>query len=253
MSQRRPSKSEPVSHLARVPIRECGERLVDYRGVSERIVIPPPVFQYTRAALARETVVSMLASAAEALPQGLALGVLEGWRPRHIQRRMFLTQTLRYRNLHPDWPNSRVMRAVHQVTAPPDGPAPPPHSTGGAVDVFLMTLDGERIDTWSPKKLFDPDTYAADAKGLSPEANRNRAILREAMSGAGFTNYPSEYWHWSYGDQGWAYRGGHSEAIYGPIDNPEGWSPAPEDDVDEPLVRLWGAGEGSGFPSVRDG
>jgi D-alanyl-D-alanine dipeptidase len=54
------------------------------------------------------------------------------------------------------------------------------------------------------------------------------------MLGAGITNYPSEYWHWSYGDQGWAYRGGEPNALYGAI-TPAGWTPAPEDESDEAL------------------
>ena len=47
------------------------------------------------------------------------------------------------------------------------------------------------------------------------------------MSSTGLTNYPSEYWHWSYGDQGWAYRGGHPAALYGMIE-PPGWTTQPD-------------------------
>jgi D-alanyl-D-alanine dipeptidase len=159
-----------------------------------------------------------------------------------------MTQLLRFRKLHPDWTDLQLRRVVNRFTHPPEGPAPPPHSSGGAVDVMLVDEAGNRIDHYSPYEPFDPKSYAMDSKGLSPDALRNRAILREALTSSGLTNYPSEYWHWSYGDQGWAYRRGHPRAIYGPLDSPEGWTPIAEDDVDEPLVRLWGAGKGSGFP-----
>jgi len=36
------------------------------------------------------------------------------------------------------------------------------------------------------------------------------------MAAAGFVNYPSEWWHWSYGDRYWAFTTGPSHARYGP-------------------------------------
>ncbi|WP_406807061.1 hypothetical protein [Burkholderia semiarida] len=38
------------------------------------------------------------------------------------------------------------------------------------------------------------------------------------MTDAGFTNYPSEWWHWSVGDRYWAVIQNESHAIYGPVD-----------------------------------
>jgi D-alanyl-D-alanine dipeptidase len=35
------------------------------------------------------------------------------------------------------------------------------------------------------------------------------------MAEAGFSNCYDEWWHWSYGDAGWAVRLGHPQAIYG--------------------------------------
>ena len=33
-----------------------------------------------------------------------------------------------------------------------------------------------------------------------------------------FANYPTEYWHWSYGDRYWAYHKGEDHAIYSSMD-----------------------------------
>jgi len=38
------------------------------------------------------------------------------------------------------------------------------------------------------------------------------------MTVAGFVNYPTEWWHWSYGDRYWAYATHRSAAIYGPVE-----------------------------------
>jgi len=36
------------------------------------------------------------------------------------------------------------------------------------------------------------------------------------MEGAGFVNYPTEWWHWSYGDRDWTFVVGAPQARYGP-------------------------------------
>ena len=58
---------------------------------------------------------------------------------------------------------------------------------------------------------------------ISPEARRNRELLRRALSGAGLTNYPGEWWHWSYGEPGWAVRTGQPHALYGAVEAQMAW------------------------------
>ncbi|MCA8033337.1 hypothetical protein LGM46_10085 [Burkholderia arboris] len=53
---------------------------------------------------------------------------------------------------------------------------------------------------------------------ISRAAARNRQILIDALTRTGFTNYPSEWWHWSFGDRYWAVIQNESHAIYGPVD-----------------------------------
>jgi zinc D-Ala-D-Ala dipeptidase len=38
-----------------------------------------------------------------------------------------------------------------------------------------------------------------------------------ALRGAGLVNYPTEWWHWSYGDRYWAMMTGATAAVYGPV------------------------------------
>jgi len=40
------------------------------------------------------------------------------------------------------------------------------------------------------------------------------------MEAAGFVNYPTEWWHWSFGDRYWAFCAGEHEAIYGACEVP---------------------------------
>lgn len=47
-------------------------------------------------------------------------------------------------------------------------------------------------------------------------ARANRDVLGDALSAAGLVNYPTEWWHWSFGDRYWALGTGAPSAHYGP-------------------------------------
>ena len=51
---------------------------------------------------------------------------------------------------------------------------------------------------------------------VSVEARSNRTVMAKAL-GVGLVNYPTEWWHWSYGDRYWATATGAPAAIYGPL------------------------------------
>lgn len=55
-----------------------------------------------------------------------------------------------------------------------------------------------------------------DAGNISHEARANRRVLGDALTAAGLVNYPTEWWHWSYGDRYWALATGAGSALYGP-------------------------------------
>lgn len=212
---RQPSRFEPLSALALVPVIECGEPLVDFLEGCPLLVLDRPRYDYTRATLLRAGVVDRLCRAASLLAPGCRLSIIEGWRDPDRQREQYAATEQRFRLEHPEWPPGLLRRMVNRYSAPPDGPAPAPHTTGGAVDVWLCSEDGAALDLCSPYDPFDRRSYRLDAPRLAPEVQQRREVLKSALEAAGLTNYPAEYWHWSYGDQGWAYRGGHSHAVYG--------------------------------------
>jgi zinc D-Ala-D-Ala dipeptidase len=232
------SPTEPVSELRRIRIVECCEPLVDFLEACPRLILSEPRFNYRRETLVRESVARMLCEACEALPKGHRLGIVEGWRAPYIQRRMHASVKAFIRGQNPDWSEHKLQRMVNQLSAPMNPRVPPPHTTGGAVDLVLMDEEGRELDVCSPFDPFNHACYAFDAPGLVPKARERRMMMKEALNGAGLTNYPSEFWHWSYGDQGWAYRGGHEHALYAAV-QPQNWEPAPEDDTDEPLQMLF--------------
>jgi hypothetical protein len=56
-----------------------------------------------------------------------------------------------------------------------------------------------------------------DAPLAGRHARANRELLAQVLRGAGLVNYPTEWWHWSYGDRYWALMTGATAAVYGPV------------------------------------
>jgi D-alanyl-D-alanine dipeptidase len=56
-----------------------------------------------------------------------------------------------------------------------------------------------------------------DAPQVSRQARANRELLARVLRGVGLVNYPTEWWHRSYGDRYWALMTGAPAALYGPV------------------------------------
>jgi D-alanyl-D-alanine dipeptidase len=212
--------AESLAAQARVPIRDNGEPLVDFVGLSPRLRFAEqhPVYDFARVHLARQRVAEMLAAAAERLPDRLELFVVEAWRSPGVQRQMYTATEREFREKHPEWSPAVLRRVVNRFSAPPDHRVPPPHCTGGAVDVNLTTPDGVALDFTSPFPAISRRSAAADVRGLTLTARANRDLLAATLTAVGFSKYPSEWWHWEYGTPGWALRTSQPAAIYGLIE-----------------------------------
>ena len=93
---------------------------------------------------------------------------------------------------------------------PSDDPAtPPPHSTGAALDITLADEQGREVDMGSPidegAEPAAPDYFASATDSVGKNAHRNRCLLRDVMRAEGFHQHPHEWWHFSRGDQLWAW------------------------------------------------
>jgi D-alanyl-D-alanine dipeptidase len=60
------------------------------------------------------------------------------------------------------------------------------------------------------------------ATNISRFARSHRRLLTTVLTWSGLVNYPTEWWHWSYGDRYWALCTGAAAALYGPVDLPQG-------------------------------
>lgn len=103
---------------------------------------------------------------------------------------------------------------------PSDDPnTPPPHSTGAAIDLTLQDAAGLEVLMGCPidetTERAYPDYYAAATTPRLRAHDENRRLLNAVMSAAGFSRHANEWWHFSTGDQMWAWTTGAPQAIYG--------------------------------------
>ncbi|WP_232835996.1 M15 family metallopeptidase [Actinocorallia populi] len=206
--------SDPA--VAAVPVVECGEPLADLRPESVLRLDDSRADTDGSYARLRSGVLERLLHAQQALPEGLLLLVVEGYRPPALQSRYFEEYRDSLAAAHPDWFAEQLHRAASRYVSPPDIA---PHSAGAAVDLTLVTTDGRELDMGTPVNASPEESSGrcyTDADGLSAEARANRKVLSTALREAGLVNYPTEWWHWSYGDRYWALATGSPAALYGP-------------------------------------
>ncbi|MFC5825523.1 M15 family metallopeptidase [Nonomuraea insulae] len=195
-----------------IPVREIGEPLADVRGrlrVDPRLADDQGAYAHLRAGLLRR-----LEHAESLLPDGYHLVIVEGYRPIATQRRYFDAYRATFPDLSPDEAYIAASRYVSPVDVAP-------HTAGAAVDLTLCSPDGTEYDMGTEVNDNPEQSQGAcytAAPNISEDARAHRKLLAAALEPAGLVNYPTEWWHWSYGDRYWAMstRAGH--ALYGPVE-----------------------------------
>lgn len=207
-----------------IPVEENAEPMVNLLEQKGLAVGPSPEIpdneDYTKM---RQTVYDKLLKAQSLLPKGLRFCLYEAYRSLKLQKFLFDTRfaKLKLQNLH--WSKEQIFKETTKLVSPVinlDGSLNiPPHSTGGAVDVYLINEQGQAVDMGIHPEDWMKDTDGAvsltDSKVISKQAQENRAIMSQALAEVDFVNYPTEFWHWSYGDRYWAYHKQQAHAVYG--------------------------------------
>ncbi|MDX3367596.1 M15 family metallopeptidase [Streptomyces sp. ME02-6987-2C] len=180
--------------VAAIPVRECGEPLVDVRdrGFRADPRKQDPLGAFTHV---REGVLALLDHARSLLPAGTDLLFIEGYRPLALQRRYFSEYRDEPAAAHPDWTAERLHQAASRYVSPPEIA---PHSAGAAVDVTLVDQDGHELDLGTRVNASPEESHGAcftHATNISDRARHHRTLLFNAMQNAGFTNYGTEFWH----------------------------------------------------------
>ncbi|BEV36330.1 M15 family metallopeptidase [Synechococcus sp. M16CYN] len=161
----------------------------------------------------------------------LRLAIFDAWRPMSVQAFMVnytIDSLCNEREIRRNDPAqqsalNQVLADVDRFWATPNNNPnnPPPHSTGAAIDLTLVTYDnnlinmGGAIDTIGV--VSEPDYFAEKLGQEAQRWHQHRRLLASVMAFAGFVQHPGEWWHYSHGDQLWAWRSGTGTAIYGEL------------------------------------
>ncbi|GAB2987416.1 M15 family metallopeptidase [Nocardioides montaniterrae] len=192
-----------------IPLAECGDALVEL----DPSIAPVGV-------RVREGLAERLYAAAADLPRAVRLHVVEGHRSPEDQQQIIDRYTAEVRAAHPGCRPDQLARLVSRFVAPL---AVAPHVAGAAVDLTLTDSTGGELDLGTPIDATPEQSGGRcylDARDISPAARARRDLLAGTLARAGLVNYPTEWWHWSFGDRYWALTTGAAAAIYGPVPCP---------------------------------
>lgn len=175
-----------------------------------------------QAVYTRQSILRKLHELLSMLPDHLGILVLDAWRPIVVQEalRHNFRETLLLE--YPDFNAIQIDDVLNQFVAKPSqNPiAPSPHLTGGSIDLTLfdvvtnseldMGTSFDAMDEASWSHYFEDNTEHF----LGQDIRDNRRILINGMKSIGFSNLPSEWWHFDYGNQLWGYYT-EEDAFYG--------------------------------------
>ena len=210
-----------------IPIKDCGERLIAIPLDNFSVELPHPYVklgaEYGNKSpySLRKGVVQALLEAQFTLEKRYPrwkIRIYDAYRPVGVQQYMVnytFNSLVKDLNLTEEQLSAHqrqdLWSRVYRLWAAPclNKQMPPPHSTGAAVDVTIanergLALDmGGEIDELHQRS--HPDYYLSDRDGKNQQYHFNRQLLNKVMTHAGFYRHPGEWWHFSLGDQMWAW------------------------------------------------
>ncbi|HEV2613543.1 MAG TPA: M15 family metallopeptidase [Gammaproteobacteria bacterium] len=216
--------------VLKIPVEENHEAMIDIISLGDIAIGPSPEIEnntdYTQM---RKAVYDKLVFAQTLLPKNIKFCLYEAYRSLNTQEILFDARKKSVQEKHPELSGKALFDEITKLVSPIinfDGSVNiPPHATGAAVDVYLIDENGHSLDMGIHPKdwLLDIDGILSKtgATQISAEAKKNRQMMSDVLSKAGFVNYFTEFWHWSYGDRYCAYQCGKSHAIYGVVNDRE--------------------------------
>lgn len=155
--------------------------------------------------------------AAKSLPDLYQLVIRAGHRPIAVQRRLLKECAADYKRDNPGVSDEEALEHARDFVSDPDITLPP-HVCGAAVDVEIIdSSTGEYLDFGSGMDE-DNERSFLYYLNLTEKQKANRLMLTTAMLDAGLASCKTEWWHFSYGDQLWAWFYGKEDSLYNPIE-----------------------------------
>jgi D-alanyl-D-alanine dipeptidase len=150
----------------------------------------------------RAGTLTRLRQAASVVPRGFGFAVFDAWRPLALQRELFDA-------------TGAGSAEVDFVAPPSEDPAtPPPHLTGGTVDLTL-SWHGTPLALGTSFDEFADAAATSAFEGTPGPVRSLRRLLYHTLRRQGFVVLAEEWWHFEFGTRLWSALTGRP-ARYGP-------------------------------------
>jgi D-alanyl-D-alanine dipeptidase len=200
-----------------LPTQDSAEPIVDLEAAGILRFSDRKRANNPRIGFARETMARLLSEARTHLPSGIRFLGVEAYRPPRLQLLYYRTYRDRLRAERPELTAEELDVLTSRFVSPPEVA---PHPSGAAIDLTLISGDGHELDLGCAVDATPEESNGAsytEARGLSTDAAANRRLLVSALAAVGLVNYPTEWWHWSFGDRYWAMATGAGAALYSAV------------------------------------
>jgi len=148
----------------------------DLRYATENNFLKAQVYECAECYTRVKTAKALLAANTYFKEQGVRIKFFDCYRPNSVQYKMW-----------------KIVPNPQYVANPVKGSI---HNKGGAVDITLVTLDGEELDMGTDFDFFGKRAYH-DNLDLPQEILDNRKLLKETMEKYGFWSTRTEWWHYN--------------------------------------------------------
>jgi D-alanyl-D-alanine dipeptidase len=196
-------------------VQDNGSPLVSLKKAELNLVYEPSIYKDYKY-MVREELVEKIARISQALhQQNKILVVRSAWRSFAHQKLLWDNTVALMKRRHPQKTLAKVHEIVENYVLPEKKST---HSTGGAIDALIYDKKSGRILDFGTNEGYDirlgRKCYPHHPE-ISMEAKKNRALLIGLFESEDFVCDLKEYWHFDYGNIGWAIKKGKDHAIFG--------------------------------------
>ncbi|WP_291866469.1 M15 family metallopeptidase [Maribacter sp.] len=148
----------------------------DLRYATENNFLKAKVYDCAECYTRVKTAKALIKANTEFKKRGVKIKFFDCYRPNYVQYKMW-----------------KIVPNPQYVANPVKGSI---HNKGGAVDITLVTLEGEELDMGTDFDFFGKKAYH-DNYNLPKNILDNRKLLKETMEKYGFWSIRTEWWHYN--------------------------------------------------------
>ncbi|CAH0335389.1 D-alanyl-D-alanine dipeptidase [Flavobacterium sp. CECT 9288] len=170
-------KNDKVNDTTFVNLKSYSNAFVfDMKYATDDNFLKAKVYDCAECFLRLKTVKALVKANTKLAQKGYKIKIYDCYRPLDIQKKMW-----------------EIVPNPKYVANPKTGSI---HNRGGAVDISLVTLQGEAVDMGTDFDFFG-EKASHLYQDLPKNVLQNRKLLKSVMISAGFNSFDSEWWHYN--------------------------------------------------------